>query len=291
MSVDHIKRVEIIRGPGSALYGANAFSAVINIITKKAEDTKGLQVTFGAGSFNTQHYNLMFGHKGEKFSIAGHIDYLDSDGPSSFIDQDGAGKSGHTLMWQERPDFGLNINYGDFTFQGGYLKNKMGPYIGAGNALNDESDQEWGQYYADLIYNKKLTDQIDITARIYYDHVILDPYWEIFSEGHVIGPFTYPDGLIGYPQSKHSRTGGELTTDYSLSDHLLTTGILYEYTDQYFVKSTGNFNALTFAPEPYQEKPPFNREVTRDIWALYIQDVWNIKNNLSLTAGLRHDHY
>ncbi len=292
MSVEHIKRVEIIRGPGSALYGANAFLAVINIITKDTEDINGLQITSGGGSFNTKHYNLLFGYKGEKLKIAGHFDYLDTDGPSSFIEQDAVLNSGDTIMWQERPDIGLSISYGDFTLRGGYLKNKMGPYIGAANALNDESAQDWGQYYADLILEKDLTGSLDIVTRLYFDQVILDPYWELFSEGHQIGPYTYPDGLLGNPASKHRRIGGEITTNYSISDHLLTTGILYENTDQYYIKSIGNFNPITYAPlGSNQEIASFNREVKRDIWALYVQDVWDITDDISLTTGVRYDNY
>ncbi|MBW2635035.1 MAG: TonB-dependent receptor plug domain-containing protein [Deltaproteobacteria bacterium] len=61
MALDNIKRIEFIRGPGSALYGANAFSGVINIITKETEDIDGLELTARGGSYNTQQYNVLFG--------------------------------------------------------------------------------------------------------------------------------------------------------------------------------------------------------------------------------------
>ena len=44
VSVWEIKRVEVIRGPGSALYGANAFSGVVSIFTKRPEDIRGFQL-------------------------------------------------------------------------------------------------------------------------------------------------------------------------------------------------------------------------------------------------------
>ena len=45
--IDEIKRVEVVRGPGSALYGTNAFVAIINIVTQTASDIEGTKVTLG----------------------------------------------------------------------------------------------------------------------------------------------------------------------------------------------------------------------------------------------------
>jgi len=51
--IDMIDRIEIIRGPGSVLYGSNAFVGVINIITKGDEKNSSLKVNATAGSFGT----------------------------------------------------------------------------------------------------------------------------------------------------------------------------------------------------------------------------------------------
>ena len=45
-----VERIEVIRGPGATVWGANAVNGVINIITKRAQDTQGLLVTGGAGT-------------------------------------------------------------------------------------------------------------------------------------------------------------------------------------------------------------------------------------------------
>ena len=55
INVQNISRIEVIRGPGSAIYGADAFSGVINIITKNARDIDGLRVGGRGGSFQTKN--------------------------------------------------------------------------------------------------------------------------------------------------------------------------------------------------------------------------------------------
>ncbi len=48
--IDDIDQIEVIRGPGSSLWGSNAVNGVINIITKNSAETTGVQVTAGAGN-------------------------------------------------------------------------------------------------------------------------------------------------------------------------------------------------------------------------------------------------
>lgn len=50
VSLDSIERIEVIRGPGAAVWGTNAVNGVINIIVKNANDTQGGLVTVGGGN-------------------------------------------------------------------------------------------------------------------------------------------------------------------------------------------------------------------------------------------------
>ena len=47
--MEDIDRIEVIRGPGGSIWGANAVNGVVNIITKKASETKGAMVVAGGG--------------------------------------------------------------------------------------------------------------------------------------------------------------------------------------------------------------------------------------------------
>jgi iron complex outermembrane receptor protein len=59
--VEHIKRIEVIRGPGSAVYGANAFWGVINIITKRGADFENTELRVVGGGRDTQKFTISHG--------------------------------------------------------------------------------------------------------------------------------------------------------------------------------------------------------------------------------------
>lgn len=63
--LEDVERIEVIRGPGAAMWGANAVNGVINVITKKARDTRGDYVAVGVG--NTVRDSVEFRH-GDSFA-------------------------------------------------------------------------------------------------------------------------------------------------------------------------------------------------------------------------------
>ena len=75
------ERVEVIRGPGSILYGSNAFGGVVNIITKK-QKTDGIQANarLQYGSYNTRKYMGCLGYRKNKFSFFTSINHDRTDG-------------------------------------------------------------------------------------------------------------------------------------------------------------------------------------------------------------------
>jgi len=70
----NVEQIEVVYGPASAMYGTNAVSGVINIITKKGRDSRGLYLSALAGGFDTGRYDLVYGgyneHNGVDFNLS-----------------------------------------------------------------------------------------------------------------------------------------------------------------------------------------------------------------------------
>jgi len=125
-----LERIEIIQGPGSALYGANSFSGVINLITLKGYE--GAEARVRLGENNNKNLSLLWGKKLAQGQ--GHIQF-------SLRKYDTDGDSG-----SDRPDpknyfhnnVAPNILTENYDNNGNYVTNSANPY--AGQALNDGFD-------------------------------------------------------------------------------------------------------------------------------------------------------
>ena len=122
--LEDIERIEVIRGPGAALWGSNAVSGVINIITKNARETQGTLLAGGAGTEEKGFGALRYGGKvGEKFHYRVYSKYRDrddgkrSDGTDAFDDKQ-MFQGGVRSDWQINPKDHL-------TLQGDYYKTQF----------------------------------------------------------------------------------------------------------------------------------------------------------------------
>ena len=78
--LDDIDRIEVIRGPGASVWGANAFNGIINIITKTSKDTQGGLLSAGGGSFERGFANVRFGGQiGDNFTFRAYGKWFERD--------------------------------------------------------------------------------------------------------------------------------------------------------------------------------------------------------------------
>ena len=81
LDVDVIDRVEVVRGPGSAVYGSSAFFGVVNVITRRGRDLKGAEAALTVGAFDTYQGRFSYGQQltnGVEFLLSGTV--RESDG-------------------------------------------------------------------------------------------------------------------------------------------------------------------------------------------------------------------
>ncbi len=109
VNVDDLKKIEIVRGPGSALYGSNAMAGVVNMITKKPPEKMETSIKAGYGEMNTQQLaaknSASFGRFG--YSLSGA--YLSTDGYSDIPES--KRKSYHTERALDRANFDGKMTY------------------------------------------------------------------------------------------------------------------------------------------------------------------------------------
>jgi iron complex outermembrane receptor protein len=108
--LEDIERIEVVRGPGATLWGANAVNGVINVITKSAKDTQGGLVSAGGGTEELGFGAVRYGGKiGQNVAIRGYVKYFDRDdqalanGKDAF-DEWQMGRGGFRLDWDAAPD-------------------------------------------------------------------------------------------------------------------------------------------------------------------------------------------
>ena len=76
-----IKQIEVVRGPGSAVWGANAMSGVINVITKRPKEMQGTSITLGGGQWDTLFGSVNHAGAGEKLGYKIAVAYYQQDEP------------------------------------------------------------------------------------------------------------------------------------------------------------------------------------------------------------------
>ena len=117
--LENIQRIEMVRGPGSAIWGANAVVGVINIITRSAEEIGGTDVAFAtefeAGGNIGQTYSLSWGQLfkgGAEMTL--NVSAQDSDGPRQFVRADSRGRSGFAATGQNTVNVQSSLKIGRF---------------------------------------------------------------------------------------------------------------------------------------------------------------------------------
>lgn len=327
MPVEAISRIEIIRGPGSALYGADAFAGVINIVTKGPKELKGLAGGASAGTFATKKVWISGGGETGELQYSAFIEAGKTDGSDATIHFDGqtlldqitgtsvSNAPGRVNLSKENLDIRLEANYRNVDFRAGaQIRNNVGDGAGAAQALNRENKFESDRYNVDLTYredNLLANTKLEFQMSYYQTSQEVAGDFVLYPAGST-GPFldlmgspmfgTFPNGIIGNPEifESHFRTGFTAIYD-GIEKHDISFGSGYYEGEINKVTERKNFGInpntemfiLPGDPVVDVSDTPFVflTEDKRDNNYLYFQDVWQLANDWELTAGLRYDNY
>ena len=281
LDVDLIDRVEIIRGPGSVLYGNNAFFGVINVVTRRASQANGAELSGEYASYDTYKGRVTYGKlftNGVQLLLSGSL-YDSAGAERLFYKEFNSTNQNHGVAEGLDDDsfrsFFGSVSYQDFTLQGAFSHREKGnPTAQFGSAFNDPRLRTVDERsYVDLKYAHQFPDVAEVTARVYYDR-------NDFEIGY---PFATTIGTFySKEQDAGEWWGAELQLNKRFFDrHMITVG--GEYRDDF------RQHRRTFDPETGSTYAQIDRQ--RQSYGVFVQGDFEVLTNLHLNAGVRYDQY
>lgn len=313
MPVKNIRRIEVIRGPGSAVYGADAFAGVINIVTKRAGESQETEMGVRRGSFDTTSawfsHDTRLGQADVAFSIEGwatngHRKTVHADAQTFF---DGVYMTSASLapgpvnLQRQGVEINLDLRMdawrGRLGYQGRY---GLGTGAGIAEALDPRGEGEGHRVNVSLAYERRgVRKNWDLFAEISYLDSITLLDLRLFPPGAFGG--AYPEGVIGNPDI-YERHGYFTASAFyhGILKHSLRFGVGANSNDLYKTQESKNFrsdasgNLIPLGSVRDVSDDPnsvFMQPHDRSVTYAFIQDEWAFSNDWVLTAGLRQDNY
>lgn len=318
LPVAMIERIEIIRGPGSAVYGADAFSGVINVITKGPDDVESGHLTVSAGSFGTGEASFQqAGHVGSLRSLFS-LGYYQTDGDRRAVMSSDAQSNVDALGFAPPAslapgpvetstrfyDARLDLIWNDVRLRTSWMRAWD---VGTGQGIADARDPN-GRFTTqrgniDISWSKpELTQDWALETQLsYFYNTFENPSpISLFPSGAFFGSF--PQGVTGQPGLKEENARAGLTALYrGWESHRLRVGAGFHWGDVFETTDIRNFiqipGPLPIVPRPggsanMSDTPEaYLPENQRTSYHLFAQDEWAVAPGWEIIAGVRYDNF
>jgi outer membrane receptor for ferrienterochelin and colicins len=308
-----VERIEVIRGPGSAIHGEFANAGVVNVITRK----KGNRIIGRYGSFDTYSGGGLFSwsNPDKELRLSINLAGMESDGADVITGQDRLYGMGLGAISQapgpanqaRRSQAGfVTLDYKDFTFLVQYMEEGHGDNFGVQDALAPPADRivaSHKHWMLDARQKLHITRFLQAEFRLgwhYFETDVDNMY--LFPAGFPGFPPTFPgfpNGMIIGPHYERNRYYGGMDLIWEgWAKHSLLLGWSYSKTKLTDGWQDSNFVPSTFNPTSSGEVERFigSENVVkvgndRRLNSLTLQDEYRINDAFTLTAGLRYDNY
>ena len=284
LDLDLVERVEIIRGPGSSLYGNNAFFGIVNVVTRRGRDIKGTEASAAAASYDTVAGRLTYGDRldnGLEVLLSGTLQ--DSEGQDRLYYpefQDVNNGVAEDMDGSRFRNLFLKLAYGEFLLEGAYVdRRKDDPTAGDGIVFNQPGNYIGDERaYLQLSHRHKFADGAEVASRLYYDvYKYTSDYLFDYEEPEFPGRIT-----VNRDIARSQSVGGEIQASRTVfQKHRLTAGAEYRHD-------------FSLEQRNYDVNPPFtylDSNPSADTVGCYAQDEVPLLNRLALNAGIRYDYF
>ncbi|HEY1814965.1 MAG TPA: TonB-dependent receptor [Kofleriaceae bacterium] len=234
ISIDEIARIEVIRGPVSSVYGANAFFGIINIVTRGAADSPKAWARTSVNSINGSVTSAGFSAGDVRKQIRGSVQFMDRFGetltlpdafPGEQLHGDGSQQYAASLVGS------YNGTFGQIRAYHFYRDSPFAPYDGDPTA-NPPYVADDTQLLAEGGHTHEITPRLTVSARAYAnlywysDHIIQEdmPPFDDRGYGAAYGLELRGRYEIVAPQKLGITVGNE-STYYSTSSKSFTEGM------------------------------------------------------------------
>ena len=256
-----IDRIEVISGPGGALWGANAVNGVINIITKGAKDTQGLYVDAGGGSqprgFAGARYGGQLGTD-TQFRVYGKYFDRGDEVLASGNSEPDAWRQGRVGFRVDSAATALD----NLTVQGEFYDGHEAQSTGTADSSGENVLGRW---------THRLSDESDLSLQSYFDQTHLsDPVSPLLVGATQFSPpGTFYDDLTTYDVDFQHR--------FRLgARNRIIWGVGFRHTHDADV----NAPSLGFLPAVLDQ----------NLYSAFLQDEFRLRQNLSFTLGTKLEH-